>query len=99
VLGRPREAVAHEVANAVSDKRCRDRGDFIATISMSWWLSQPIQAYLEARLTDDRNTSGLAALYEHLRNTAEAHDKIFGCRVRLADYAEIVPKARTNSAQ
>ena len=36
-------------------------------ISMSWWLSQPVQRFLDAQLCDAKNQEALFQLRRHLR--------------------------------
>ena len=49
-----------------------DKPGRIRDVSMSWWLSQPVQAYLDAQVCDKANQDSFTALLKHLKRDARA---------------------------
>ncbi len=49
-----------------------DKPGKIRDVSMSWWLSQPVQAYLDAQVCDKANQDLFTALLKHLKRDARA---------------------------
>jgi hypothetical protein len=56
---------------------------FIENVSMSWWLSQPVQAYLETQTDLPENRPALATLFARLDKVA-APPAVPGCYARPA---------------
>jgi hypothetical protein len=55
----------------------KDSPTKLPEVSMSWWLSQPVQAYLDAQLAHPRNRCSLAIMAWHLAKRDAAADRVF----------------------
>jgi hypothetical protein len=68
---------AHYIRVAVYDSLMeqKDSPTKLPEVSMSWWLSQPVQAYLDAQLGHPRNKCSLALMGWHLAN--DAPDRVY----------------------
>jgi hypothetical protein len=70
---------AHYIRVAVYDSLMerKDSPTKLPEVSMSWWLSQPVQAYLDAQLAHPRNRCSLAIMAWHLAKRDAAADRVF----------------------